>query len=119
MRDADILLVDTLLNPPDGTKVGNGGAVLGERADVKVSADDDKMGSEEEEDNVSVGTEGVADGVPSLESTLVMGRDTLGNKVSSSERPAVTPAGAPSRVGATGSERRVETLTGAPVASMN
>jgi len=91
--------------------------MLGEGADVKVSADDDKMGSEE--GNVSVCTEGVSDGVPSSESTLLVGRDTLGNKGPSSVRPAVTPAGASSRVGATESERRVETLTGAPVASMN
>jgi len=112
MSNADILHVDVLLNPPDGA------LLLGEGADVKVSVDDDRVVSEEEDD-VSVGTEGVADGVPSLKSTLLMGRDTLGNEVSSSVRPAVTPAGAPSTVGATGSERRVETLTGAPVASMN
>lgn len=60
--------------------------------------------------------EAVDDGVPSLESRVRLGRDTLGNVGSRAVRPAVRPVGRSSGDGLF--ERRVETLTRAPVASI-
>lgn len=56
------------------------------------------------------------DGEPSLDSRAKLERDTLGNRVSRGVRPAVTAAGR--SIGDGLSERRVDKLTGEPVASM-
>lgn len=106
--------VDEELKFPEDN-MGNGG-VMPEGVDVSVSTDVDWK---EDENSGSVTAGGVGVGVPSwLGSSVGSGRDTLGNRSSGVVRPAVTAAGRVSMGdGATGSERRVERLTSAPVAS--
>lgn len=87
--------------------------------DVSVSEDADKEADEDGSGSGSVeAVVDVVDGAPSMMSGIRPERDTLGNASPRVVRPAVTPAGVSTGGGATGSERRVETLVVAPVPSM-